>query len=61
MENNCGPGRVVQAVTCLSADARLTEDPGVPSSTPARSHTFVEIDCEIISTSPILSWRLIMK
>ena len=28
----------------------LTADPGVASSIPARSHTFVEIDHEIIST-----------
>ena len=28
----------------------LTADPGVASSIPARSHTFVEIDYEIIST-----------
>ena len=39
-----------QSVTCLATDARLTADPGVASSIPARSHTFVEIDHEIIST-----------
>ena len=44
------PGRVVQSVTCLATDACLTADPGVASSIPARSHTFVEIDHEIIST-----------
>ena len=43
------PGRVAQSVTCLATDASLTADPGVASSTPARSHTFVEIDHEIIS------------
>ena len=43
------PGRVVQSVTCLVTDAKLTADPGVASSIPARSHTFVEIDHEIIS------------
>ena len=32
------------------ADACLTADPGVASSIPARLHTFVEIDHEIIST-----------
>ena len=42
-------GRVAQSVTCLATDASLTADPGVPSSIPARSHTFVEIDREIIS------------
>ena len=31
------------------ADGCLTADPGVASSILARSHTFVEIDCEIIS------------
>ena len=43
------PGRVAQSVTCLATDACLTADPGVASSIPARSHTFVEIDHEIIS------------
>ena len=45
-------GRVAQSVTCLATDACLTADPGVASSIPARSHTFVEIDHEIISTVP---------
>ena len=44
------PGRVAQSVTCLATDASLTADPGVASSIPVRSHTFVEIDHEIIST-----------
>ena len=43
------PGRVAQSVTCLATDLSLTADPGVVSSIPARSHTFVEIDHEIIS------------
>ena len=47
-------GRVAQSVTCLATDARLTADPGVASSIPARSHTFVEIDYEIISTVILL-------
>ena len=34
---------------CLATDACLTADPGVASSIPARSHSFVEIDHEIIS------------
>ena len=42
------PGRVAQSVTCLATDASLTADPGVASSIPARSHTFVEIDPGII-------------
>ena len=42
------PGRVAQSVTCLATDACLTADPGVAS--PVRSHSFLEIDHEIIST-----------
>ena len=41
------PGRVAEWVTCLARDASLTADPGVASSIPARSHTFVQIDYEI--------------
>ena len=48
------PGRVAQSVTCLATDASLTADPGVASSIPAQSHTFVEIDHEIISTVILL-------
>ena len=48
------PGLVAQSVTCLATDASLTADPGVVSSIPARSHTFVEIDLEIISTVILL-------
>ena len=48
------PGRVAQSVTCLATDACLTADPGVASSIPARSHTFVEIDHEIVSTVILL-------
>ena len=47
-------GRVVQSVTCLAIDASLTADPGVASSILAQSHTFVEIDHEIISTVILL-------
>ena len=45
------PGRVAQWVTCLTLtiDACLTAAPGVASSIPARSNTFVEIDHKIIS------------
>ena len=39
---------------CLATDACLTADPGVASSIPARSHTFVEIDHELISTIILL-------
>ena len=48
------PDRVAQSVACLATDASLTEDPGVASSIPALSHTFVEIDYEIISTAILL-------
>ena len=48
------PGRIAQSVTCLAADTCLTADPGVASSIPAQSHTFVEIDHEIISTVILL-------
>ena len=48
------PGRVAQSVTCLATDARLTADSGVASSIPVRSHTFVEIDHEMISTVILL-------
>ena len=37
----------MQSVTCLTAD------PGVVSSIPAWSHTFMEVDHEIISTTII--------
>ena len=43
------PGCIAQWVLCLATDACLNADPGVASSVPARSHTFVEIDHEIIS------------
>ena len=42
------------SVNNLFTDACLTADPGVASSIPARSHTFVEIDHEIISTVILL-------
>ena len=46
--------KIRQSVTCLATDANLTADPGVARSIPARSHTFVEIDHEIISTVILL-------
>ena len=54
------PGRVAQSVTCLATDACLTADPGVASSIPIRSHTFVEIDHEMISTL-IYSRRVVVS
>ena len=49
-----GPFCVAQLVTCLATDACLTADPGVASSILARTHTFVAIDHEIISTIILL-------
>ena len=46
--------QIAQSVTCLATDACLTADPGVASLIPARCHTFVEIDHEIISTVILL-------
>ena len=40
---------LAQSVTCLATDASLTADPGVLSSIPAQSHTFMKIDHEILS------------
>ena len=51
-KTNMGP--IAQWVTCLATDASLTADPGVASLILAGSHTFVEIDHEIISTVIIL-------
>ena len=45
---------VSQLVTCLATDANLIADPGVASSIPAQSHTFLEIDHGIISTVILL-------
>ena len=47
-------GRVVQSVKSLATDVSLTADPGIASLIPARSHDFVEIDHEIISTVILL-------
>ena len=44
----------MQLVTCLATDASLTADPGVASLILTWSHTFVEIDHEIISTVILL-------
>ena len=45
---------IALSVTCLSADTCQTADPGVASSITARSHTFIEIDHEIISMALLL-------
>ena len=39
----------MRSITCLTAETCLTANPGVVSSIPARSNTFVEIDHETIS------------
>ena len=47
------PGRVVQSVTCLATDVTNCRS-RVANLILARSHTFVEIDHEIISTVILL-------
>ena len=47
-------GSVAQSETCMNTDSCLTADPGVPSSLPARSHTFIEYDHKIISMAILL-------
>ena len=47
-------GRIAQSVMCLATDASLTADPEVASLILAQSHTFKEIDHEIISTFILL-------
>ena len=39
----------MQSVTCLATDASLIADSGIASLIPARFHTFMEFDHEIIS------------
>ena len=46
---NTEPCCAAQSVTCLTADTCPTADPGVACSISARSHSFEEIDHEIIS------------
>ena len=43
------PGLAAQLLTCLATDVCLTADPGITSVIPARSHSFIEMDNEIIS------------
>ena len=50
----CRTGHVAQSLTCMATIANLTADPGVASSIPAWSHTFVEVGHEIISTVILL-------
>ena len=44
----------MQSVTFLTADTCLTADQGVVSSIPVRSHTFMKVDHEIISSAILL-------
>ena len=67
-ENLYMPGRIAQSITCLATDACLTANPGVASSIPVRSHTFVEIDHEMIftviplpSTDSFISRRVVVS
>ena len=48
------PGSIAQSVMCMATEVFLTAYPGVASSMPAQSHTFMEIDREIISTVILL-------
>ena len=50
MSQNLYRGCVTQLITCLTTDVCLAADPGIASAILTRSHTFVEIDGEIIST-----------
>ena len=52
---------IAQSVTCLATDACLTADPRVASLILARSHTFVEIDHNIISTAILLPFAEAFK
>ena len=58
---NIYAGCVAQSVACLATDACLTADPGVASLIPVQSHTFVEVDHEIISTVILLPSADIFK
>ena len=49
MYNIPEPGHEAQSVTCLAIEASMTADPGDARLIQAWSHTFVEIDHEIIS------------
>ena len=55
------PCSVAQSSTCLATDGCLTAEPGVASSIPARSHIFVKIDHEIISTVILLPLAVSFK
>ena len=48
------PGHIAQSIMCQAAGKCLTAGPGVASLIPARSHTYVEIYSEMISTVILL-------
>ena len=48
------PDRIAQSVMFLATDASLTADPGVANPIWVRSHTFMEIDHDLISTVILL-------
>ena len=52
-EKNSGSSPV-NILKCLATDACLTASPGVAGSIPVQSHTFVELDHEIIPTLNLL-------
>ena len=55
-QSTCLNWQIRKSVTCLATDACLTADPGVASLIPVQSHTFIEIDHEMIST--VMKWFL---
>ena len=56
MNAHTNTDRIAQSVTCLATDVYLAADPGVTSLIPARSHTFMAIDHEIISRVILLPY-----
>ena len=47
-------GRIAQSVKCLATNVSVTADPRVAMSIAVRSHTFVDIDQEMIYTVILL-------
>ena len=56
MNAHTNTDHIAQSVTCLATDVYLAADPGVTSLIPARSHTFMAIDHEIISRVILLPY-----
>ena len=59
--HGAGPRSAVGNVSDYRYTTCLTANPGITSSIPARSHTFVEIDHEIISTAILIALPLIQE